>query len=192
MSRKNVCSSIIIATINISRLRGKLAAADRHGKWEEVYKKYRQIHILAKLGNDVQQMTLTVGTIALGIISQPISLVALIRLQYSASTLIPFMFVGLTFLETVLFMVVCVGGWSGSGIYQESKVLLRAYNRHIVEFTAIGEWTGNRNRWAQRFIKSCQLIKIRFGSLNFIEERTPLNCLDFANNLTVELLLLTK
>lgn len=31
-----------------------------------------------------------------------------------------------------------------------------------------------------------------FGSINFADQRTPLNCVDFANTFTLQILLLTK
>lgn len=47
-------------------------------------------------------------------------------------------------------------------------------------------------RWNHRFILSCAPIKAKFGSINFIESETPLNCIDFSNALTVNLVLLSQ
>lgn len=47
-------------------------------------------------------------------------------------------------------------------------------------------------KYLKRLVKSCSLIKAGFGSNNFVESLTPLNCIDFANCLTVQLLLLSK
>lgn len=41
-------------------------------------------------------------------------------------------------------------------------------------------------------VKSFSLINAKFGSLNYIEPLTPLNCINLSNDLTVQLLLLSK
>ncbi len=46
--------------------------------------------------------------------------------------------------------------------------------------------------WARRFWRSCEKLKIKFGDFNFVEELTPLRCLDFTANLTVHMLLLAR
>lgn len=38
---------------------------------------------------------------------------------------------------------------------------------------------------------SCDKIKIKFGDSNFLEELTPLRCLDFSAGMTVQILLLS-
>ncbi len=51
----------------------------------------------------------------------------------------------------------------------------------------------NKNRkWARKFWRSCEILKAKFGNGNFLEELTPLRCLDFAFGLTVQFLLLSR
>jgi len=44
-------------------------------------------------------------------------------------------------------------------------------------------------KWLKRFSKSCSPIKIRIRNSNFLEALTPLNCLNFAFNLSIQILL---
>ncbi len=46
-------------------------------------------------------------------------------------------------------------------------------------------------KWARRYWKSCNVIKIKFGESNFLEELTPLKSLHFSLDLTVQFLLLS-
>jgi len=45
-------------------------------------------------------------------------------------------------------------------------------------------------KWQVRFAESCCPIRVKFGSNNFVEDNTPLNCISQAFDLTVQLLLL--
>src|SRR5688572_20787385 len=47
-------------------------------------------------------------------------------------------------------------------------------------------------RWRRRFYRSCVSIKAMFGSFNFVDALTPLNCIDMGNDLTVNFLLLEE
>ncbi len=46
-------------------------------------------------------------------------------------------------------------------------------------------------KWEHRFYRSCSALKILIGSTNFVDELTPLNCLNFSIDCTVNLLLLS-
>ncbi len=46
--------------------------------------------------------------------------------------------------------------------------------------------------WMRSFFRSCDTIKLKFGDNNFIEELTPFKTLDFAINLTVQILLVFR
>lgn len=169
-------------------------ASNRNGTSDDLFLEYREFYILATLANNLQQSSVNIATIAGAISAQPIILVSLLKLKYSTSTLVPMLLLTVTFLEAMQFIVIFVGGWAG--IYAESKALLNSYGRYIARSHSYAYKAGFTSKvklkWMRRFVKSCQLIKIRFGSLNFIEELTPLTCLDFANNLTIQLLLLSK
>lgn len=44
----------------------------------------------------------------------------------------------------------------------------------------------------KKYLNSFSPIKVKFGSINFIEKLTPVNAVDFANGLIVNILLLTQ
>ncbi len=50
---------------------------------------------------------------------------------------------------------------------------------------------GIKLRWARRFLKSCDKIKIKFGSHNFLDAKTLIRCLDASINLALQVLLLS-
>lgn len=47
-------------------------------------------------------------------------------------------------------------------------------------------------RWLRRFLRSCQPLKIRIGSVNFVDELTPLNCFHVSITLGVNIILLER
>lgn len=49
-----------------------------------------------------------------------------------------------------------------------------------------------RNKWFQKWVKSCPILKIYVGGSNFLEKITPLNFQDMVINQTVNLLLLNN
>jgi len=80
-------------------------------------------------------------------------------------------------LNAGLGMIVLLGGLVG--VHLKSKeVLKKLKSKQRSQF-----------KWEVRFYKSCQVIKIKLGSNNFLDALTPLNCLDFSVSLTAQLLL---
>lgn len=82
-------------------------------------------------------------------------------------------------------LLFCVGGFSE--VHQESRLSFENISRRISKLRIRKE-----RKWAERFVKSCGLIKIKFGGNNFVEELTPLNCLSHATQLAVQILLYTR
>lgn len=72
-------------------------------------------------------------------------------------------------------------------LFQESDKCLKNMK------TIVGDFRLAKDRCAfVKFHKSCQVVKVNFGSSNFVESVTPLNCMDFAGDLTFQLLLMTN
>lgn len=148
---------------------------------------YRRVQILAQAGNALQQKSLVTVIVVGAILVQSICMTFLIRGKWTIGT-------GFAMGESVLHVGNCVsillmytGGLAS--IYGESKDLLQ---KRFKEAMAKQGQSRRMTRYVRRFIKSCPLIKIKFGSLNFFDELTPLKCIDFANHLTVNTLLLTS
>lgn len=79
--------------------------------------------------------------------------------------------------------------------FSESKKCFQALKWDFVE----GYNLKNKNpkecslfelKWRRRFYRSCNFIVYRFGSFNFIDHTTPLNCINMANKVNVQLLIL--
>lgn len=140
---------------------------------------YRSIQILALLANQIQQRVFMIILILAGTLVQSLSATTLIKLPWSAENLIAVIVFSVVFSNCALVVVVTVGGFaeihskSGSTIH-----LVKQRNENI--------------QWRKRFYKSCIPIKIKFGSINFIERQTPLVCIDYANALTLQLLLISQ
>ncbi len=93
-----------------------------------------------------------------------------------------------TFMVTVVDAIICILVILGGivSVYIKSKVTLQATKR-----LGFGISCKRSRNWMRRFFRSCDVIKIKFGDNNFLEELTPFKCLDFSLNLTVQFLLLS-
>ncbi len=71
-------------------------------------------------------------------------------------------------------------------VYQKSNCLLRKMQcRHYSQGISIRD-----QKWEHRFYKSCSPIKIFISSVNFVDQLTPLNCLQLSMTFTANILLL--
>ncbi len=106
--------------------------------------------------------------------------------------LLMFFFMGV---DCMLAVVTSVGGMAG--VYTESvrvtKMLEKSFG--IIGgrgFTQIANRGRLEVKRKLRFYRSCIPIKIQFATINFVDWRTPLACVNFANELTLQFLLLGK
>lgn len=80
-----------------------------------------------------------------------------------------------------LIVMICLGGMVADR-KESKKVLLE------------NKMTNGKNcaegKVSRKFWRSCAIIKIKFGSQNYVEELKPLNCLDFSIGLVMQFLLL--
>ncbi len=89
----------------------------------------------------------------------------------------------LEFVDSISFKLFVLGGMMRT--YSMSKEVLANLKRLSFE--------SRRERvWCRKFLKSCDKLKIAFGDCNFLDELTPLRCLDVSVNLSVLILLLTR
>lgn len=150
---------------------------------------YRQLQILGKLSNDIQKGMVTLLFVVATLI-QPFSIVNLLTTHWSKNGLSFATCFSVTIVMQSFLIFIGYGGGL-AGIYRESKVALRTISNRILHRN--GRRTSRCTRALQlKILKTCTYIKIRFGSLNYVEELTPLKCLDLCNQLTINLLLLTK
>lgn len=93
------------------------------------------------------------------------------------------------FLLFIFLMLNCYYGlivtFSGfAHVHETSISVLTEMNRHLITMT-----TTKDRKQRKRFHNSCSPIKVRLGSVNFVESLTPLNFINFANNLTLQIVL---
>lgn len=136
--------------------------------------------------NEAQQKVfVTVDTIG-AIILLSLSNAVVIRLWYRDSNYMIICILGIVLLASGSVLLFLLGGMAE--ILVHSKNYLTAAKGLLEK-----PWQSKPNRRNLRVIvKSCQQISVKFGSINFIEALTPINCLDFANDLTVQLLLIAS
>lgn len=89
------------------------------------------------------------------------------------------------FIDSALFFLFSLG--TSSAVHQESKLSLEKMKCELPDVTK-----KRQREFARRFLGSCDVIKIKFGGNNFIEELTPLKCLDHGVDIAVQILLLGR
>lgn len=111
----------------------------------------------------------------------PGGLVVLIKLR----NLVPLQFIGIV----GLVVSNCALGFPllaelGGQIHHKSGVLLSKWK-------ALQDSTLDYNsKWRQRFVRSTARIKIRYGSVNYFEAKSPLDMVGVWSNITMSLILL--
>lgn len=154
----------------------------------QISKQYRMLQILGILSNQIQQRLLIPAIFIAAVPMQAFALHMLIRLPLANGRNLGklLMFIEVVFNCSLVFLVL-LGGMSK--VYLQSSKCLDQMKRLNSSNSGINL---RSNKWLQRFCRSCSLIKVRFASINFIDELTPLNCVNFSNDLSMQLLLLSK
>lgn len=140
---------------------------------------YRHLQVLARIMNIVQQGVHMTVLIVAAVIIQAVSSTILVRIPVTLRNVPNILVFSIILVDATLACVVCLGGLAA--VHSESEKVYQKMKAKEVNGHSI---------WQHRFLKSCQLIKIRFGSFNYVDRETPLNCINMANALTVQLLLL--
>ncbi len=149
---------------------------------------YRKLQMFIVLLNSIQQNCFAVLLVSLLFIMS-VCLGLLVKFSNEMSEEVsPIMMLtlGITVIDSMFGILVILGGMVE--VFRTSKKKL------VVTKVVIAQTNMSRfdRRWAKRFWRSCTIIKIKFGENNFFDELTPLRCLDFSLNLTVQVLLLSR
>lgn len=83
-------------------------------------------------------------------------------------------------IEGTLGLIAMIGGMAK--VYAVSVYLLESFKS-----AAVSKIT---SPWGKRYCKSCRPLKIMIGSGNYIDQKTPLTCIDAAISYCVDLLLI--
>lgn len=153
---------------------------------------YRKIQVLALIGNPIQQQLILLPMIIVYEYIPAITLVSLIRTSWSRATLHVAILFLIICLNVVLTNNTILNGFAE--VYKESKRFKRTVKKSIMRRVWATRMVSRKKEmdWMMKFVRSCSVIKIKFGSLNFVEEFTPLLCIAFTIETTVNLLLLTE
>lgn len=150
----------------------------------ETPKLYRELQLLNVYCNSVQQNI--IGSLILGaIVATCAGLGLLVKLneKMDANGMI-YVAMIMAFADGVTMLMILLGG----------MVSVCASSKRVLQ-EAKGSTKNCVSRKNQLLVKklwrSCDKIKIKFGDSNFLEELTPLRCLDFSASMTVQLLLLS-
>lgn len=133
--------------------------------------------------NEVQQKVFVTTIITASIVLHAALFTLTIRLARSGDWLMCAFFAFLT-TDTLGVFVVLIGCMSK--VHVTSHKMFEKLRCQACKLNKM-----DKRLW-NRLNRSCTNIRVKFGSLNYIDRLTPLNCLDFANNLTYNILLLSR
>lgn len=146
---------------------------------------FRVLHLLVELFNSIVISLLFLFLIGCGT-SQIMSVVTII-LHYTSMNFLLMMFFTITTLEATLIILV-VYGFAGEFYRTSALSLLKLQNKAGIRY--FGSLGKRERKYRERFLRSCQAQKVKFGFSNFIEKNTPPIFQLFCLNRIIDLLLL--
>ncbi|CAL8132758.1 unnamed protein product [Orchesella dallaii] len=147
------------------------------------YLVYRQLQILNRYYNVIQQNVLISSTLVLVTNGFIISTYVMLSNGRNVTVLQLFMFLngGSNCFLTILIQIGAM-----AKLYRESDKTIKELKRNLAK----GKMIGMKCNWIRRYLKSLTPLKVAVGSVNFIDELSPITLLDFCVNQIVSLLLL--
>ncbi|CAL8146391.1 unnamed protein product [Orchesella dallaii] len=147
-------------------------------------KMYRFIQVLSLLMDEILQDVL-LTLMGEAILLTAFSLMAMVKLDRNISNAPWLGVLGLLLINSICVFTILLGGMVG--VHDKSEQGLR----DVKNFARHQRRLRQKDRmWLTKFCKSCAPIKVKIGYSNFLEKKTPLMCISFAIDLTVQLLLL--
>lgn len=149
---------------------------------------YRTVQLLGKLFNEILQRVFVSVILVYCVLRQAIcSALVIVAYKMPQVNLVEVGVVGLMQLDTATALVVLIGGLSQ--VYATSSEVIYGCRKYSA---AGSSFSKAKYRSEIKFLKSCSHVMVAFGELNYIDKVTPLNSIDFSNNLAVQFLLLGK
>lgn len=150
---------------------------------------YRELQLIGTLQTDVQAGALMSMIILIATFDIAISSSMVVRLPWNQENIIMILLFAYIALGCVLGVLVILGGHAQ--VWEESKNMFRNLDRLLVKRRMLGmRYSRTEYKWQKRFWLSCRnFIKVKFGVHNFVENETPLNCLNCAIGMGVQILL---
>lgn len=147
------------------------------GSGRQILGLFRHVQILEIIFNNFHRSTIDFE-IATMIVTLPISLFALIKID--ELNLAQKLFFTLAVLDTP-FVILC-----NFGIISELYNTASAFLSYIRSHAGI-----QKDKYLKRYVRSWPILKVKFGSANFVDKMTPVKSLDVSLNVTASLLLMT-
>lgn len=136
--------------------------------------------------NDAQQKAFVTVVVFGGIPIAAISMATLIRLQATKETMVLLGLLAVLVPNSLMALLVLLGGMAE--LATESGNCTKQIRRSVEHW----QHSKTERKHLYRSCSTLTTINVRFGSLNFIESVTPLKCIDYANQLTIQVLLLAQ
>jgi len=146
---------------------------------------YRKVQILCRYYNLIQQDGLVIGAIWLLMWGLIVCAYALVAMGTEITSVELSLFIGVVPEFTVI--LICYANSMGR-VYPASTRMKNSV-KHKLLTSDVG---GKQRKWIDRYLKSLKPLRCYIGQVNFVEELTPLNLLDFCISQTVSLLMLKK
>lgn len=137
---------------------------------------FRELQVMTVNYRHLNSNLVIIPYMASGIASEITALYNCIALTMPTQMFIFSLWTALVNASTFIFAYGCL-----ADVYQTS---LESEQRTICNTNLM------KNKWFRRYVRSCPILKISFGSGNFLEAQTPLNIQKFVMDQTVSLLLM--
>lgn len=156
--------------------------------WMKTSVRYRTLQVLGVLMNEIQRTTIVTSLVISSILLVSFGLTMLALVPITDENL-PIL--GISFMMTpsgVAVLLIVLGLLAD--VFEQSRLNSRQFQAVMAK--RFGMESRKDAAWKRGFFLSCAPVKVKFASINFIESKTPVNCIDFSNMLTVNLVLLNK
>jgi len=152
------------------------------GKWQELLPTYRQIQILSRYYNNIQQGKLIVSNITLLMTGLVISFYTIITLGLEVS--VPELVLFATVAQDAVLALVMYNTFMGQ-LYKASKSVNGLIKASILSTVSVTE----DRKWIVKYLRSFRAVKCYVGYTNFVDELSPLVFLSFCVDQIASLLL---
>lgn len=147
--------------------------------------KYRYMQLLGILGNEILHVTITV-ILASAIFLQTFSMTILVKMDGHDNNWILTFILAVILIEAVMILIFLIGGMGE--VCVTSKIIFLTLKKKMCQEYLNGQ--RHTKRAVRILCRSYAPIRICFGEINFIDRVTSLHCIDFANCLSNQCLLL--
>lgn len=148
---------------------------------------YRSLQLIGILQSEVETGWLSTAVILTATSATSLGIAIVVRLKWIEGNQVIILIAAYLVFACVISLLAILGGQAE--VWEESKDMLLNLARLATKLRG----TPAERKWQRRFWLSCgNLIKIKFGMHNFVENETPLNCLNWAIAMAVQFILVGR